>query len=97
MLFTTSAYAIPFKPLTVPARKFSGLKRAHIHAANSILDGPVTILLSVLCILVKSFHVLRRRGGKAFMISFKFGTSIGCFSIDGAVSTAMKGLKLFTL
>ena len=52
-------------PLTAPARKFSGLKSAHIiHASNSIFDGPIATLLSLLCILVEVLsRALAKRGG----------------------------------
>ena len=42
-----------FNLLTAPPRKFSGMKSAPIPAGNSILDGPITTLLLILCFLVK--------------------------------------------
>ena len=60
--------------------------------ANSIFDGPITNLLSILCILVE---VLSRAHVKSenWFNDFKFGTSVGHFSSNGAASTAVKGLK----
>ena len=83
-------------PLTAPARKFSGLKSVHIHAANSTFDGPITILLSVLCILVEVLSRAQAKSGKS-LNDFKFGTSIGRFPSDGAASTAVKGLMGFKI
>ena len=60
--------------------------------ANSIFDGPITILLSILCILIEVLSRADAKKGKRLMIS-KFGTSVGCFSSDGAASTAVKGLS----
>ena len=36
--------------------------------ANSIFDGPVTNLLSVVCSLIESFHGLVQRGQKSFTL-----------------------------
>ena len=63
--------------------------------ANSTFDGPITILLSVLCILIEVLSRADAKRGERLnklMIS-KFGTSIGRFSSDGAASTAVKGLS----
>ena len=35
---------ICINPFTAPACKHSGLKSAHLHAANSLVDGPITNL-----------------------------------------------------
>ena len=59
--------------------------------ANSIFDGPVATLHSALCVLVdvlSRVHAKRRKS----LNDFKFGTSVGRFSRDGAASTAVKGL-----
>ena len=58
--------------------------------ANSILDGPVTALLSVLCILLEVLSCAGVKKGKS-LNDFKFGTSIGHFLNDGVASTAVKG------
>ena len=60
--------------------------------ANGILDGPVTTLLSALCILVEVLSRAQAKKGES-LNHFKFGTCIGSFSSDGAASTAVKGLK----
>ena len=61
----------------------------HTYApTNSILDGPVTDLLSVLCILVEVPSRAHAKRAKS-LDDFKFGR----FSSDGAASTAVKGLK----
>ena len=59
--------------------------------ANSIFDGPITSLLSVLCILVEVLSRGHAKRGKS-LNDFKFSTSISRFSSDGAVSTVVKGL-----
>ena len=60
--------------------------------ANSIpADGPITNRLSVLCILVEVLSRVHANRGKS-LNDFKFGTSVGRFSSDGAASTAVKGL-----
>ena len=60
---------------------------------NSIFDGPITSLLSVLCTLVEVLsraHVKR----KEVLNDFKFGIFIACFPNDNATSLAVKGSKL---
>ena len=59
--------------------------------ANSIFNGPITILLSTLCILVEVLsRVLAKR--EKSLNDLESGTSTGRFSSDGAASTAVKGL-----
>ena len=58
--------------------------------ANSIADGPITTLLSMLCILVGVLLRAHVKRGKC-LNDFKFGTSIGPhFLSDGAASMAVK-------
>ena len=64
--------------------------------ADGIFDGPVTNLLSVLCILIELFWRAHVKGGKK-LNGFKFGTFIGHFPSDGVVSMAVKGLKITEL
>ena len=65
----------------------------HTRLQNSIFDGPVTNLLSVLGILLGFlFTCSYAKGGKA-VNDFKLGTFVGCFQSDGAESMAVKGLK----
>ena len=59
--------------------------------ANSIFDGPITNLLSVLCSSVEVLSRADLKRGES-LNDFKFGTSAGRFSNDGAASTAAKGL-----
>ena len=61
--------------------------------ANNIFDGPITNLLSILCILVEVLSRAHANRGKS-LNDFKFGTSIGHFPSDGAESTAVTGLCL---
>ena len=60
--------------------------------ANSTFDGPITNLLSVLCILVEVLSRARVKRENS-LNGFKFGASVGHFSSDGAASAAVKGLK----
>ena len=60
--------------------------------ANSIFDGPITNLLSVLWIWVEVLPRARAKWRKS-LNDFKCGTSIGSFSSDGAACTAVKGLR----
>ena len=60
--------------------------------ANSIFDGSITSLLSILCILVEILSRAQAKTGES-LNDFKFGTSVGRFSSDGAASTAVKGLN----
>ena len=55
---------------------------------NSIFDGPITTLLSVLCILVEVPSRAHAKRAKR-LNDFKFGR----FSSVGAASTAVKGLR----
>ena len=52
---------------------------------NSIFDGPITNLLSVLCILIEILPRAHAKGGKK-LNDFKFGTFIGRFPSDGVTS-----------
>ena len=51
-------------PFTALARKISGLR-----SANSILDGPITNLLSILCILIEVLSRAHAKEEKAVMLS----------------------------
>ena len=64
--------------------------------ADSISDGPVTNLFSILYILVEVLSRAHVKSGKT-LNDYKFGTSIGRFSSAGAASTAVKGLTPFVL
>ena len=57
--------------------------------ANSIFDGPITNLLSILWILVEVLSRAHAKRGNSHN-DFNSGTSIGHFSSIGAVSTAVK-------
>ena len=48
---------------------------------NSLFDGPVTNLLSILCILIEGLSRAHAKGGKR-LNDFQLGTSIGCFPSD---------------
>ena len=58
---------------------------------NSIFDGPITNLLSILCILIEIVSRARAKGGKS-LNDFKFGTIVGRFQSDGVASMAVKRL-----
>ena len=57
-----------------------------------VFDRPTTNLLKRLCILVEVLSHTHGKRGKS-LNDLKFGTSVGRFSSDGAVSTAVKGLN----
>ena len=59
--------------------------------ANSIFKGPITNLLSVLCILIEVLSRAQVKGEKG-LINFKFGTFTDHFLSDSAASMALKGL-----
>ena len=61
--------------------------------ANSLFDGPVTNLPSVLCILIESLSHVHAKGRKR-LNDFKFGSFIGRVQSDGAGSMAVKGLRV---
>ena len=66
-------------PFTAPAGYISGLTDAWTPLKNSIFSGPITHLLSVLCVLIK---VLLRTGAKKKtkrLKGFKFHASIRRF------------------
>ena len=79
-------------PFTSPACEMSGLKYAHIHTcANSISEGRITSLLSVLCILIEVLSLAQAKGKKV-LNDFKFGIFTGHFPDDDTTSMAVKGL-----
>ena len=59
---------------------------------NSIFDGPVKILLSILCILIEVLSRTHAKVGESLK-DFKFGTFIGRFPSDTLVNMAVKGLS----
>ena len=63
--------------------------------ANSIFDGPVTNLFSVLCILTEILSRTHAKVGKG-LNGFKFGTFVGRFQNDEVASIAVKGLTSHT-
>ena len=69
-------------PFTAPACKISGLKCAHIHTGNSIVDSPITF---------NTVHLDPCEGGKTLNDDFKFDTFIGGHFPS---EMAVKGLKL---
>ena len=58
--------------------------------AKSTFDGPVTDLLSVLCILIEVLSNPHAKGKS--LNDFKFGTFIGHFLSNGAANMAVKVL-----
>ena len=59
------------------------------------LTGPVTNLLSVLCILIEILSHTHAKGWEGGTLNnFKFGTFISRFQSDGMGSMAVKGLKI---
>ena len=64
---------VTINPFTAAACEISGLKDAPDAAANSIFSGPVTHLLSVLCVLLK---ILSDAGAKKKTKSCKTSNSL---------------------
>ena len=68
--------------------------------ANSVFDGPITNLLSVLCILIEVLSRAHAKGGGGgggggwSLNDFMFGSFTGPFPSDGAASMAEKGLTM---
>ena len=60
--------------------------------ANSRSNGPITNLLSVLCVLTEVLSLAHAKRGES-PNGFRFGTFIARSQTDGAASTAVKGLK----
>ena len=56
-----------------------------------MFDGPVTNLLSILCLLTEVLSRANAKGGKG-LNGFKFGTFTGRFQSDGAASMVEKRL-----
>ena len=89
--FSSSFLSTPslFQPVKFPCCK------AHIYMpANSVSDGPVTILLSRPCILIEILSRAHVKGEKG-RNDFKFGAFIGRFLSDCMASIAVTGLKFF--
>ena len=61
-------YSIWFNnPFTAPACQIPGLKSAYVHACKQkIISGPITNLLSVLCILMTALSNANAKGGESF-------------------------------
>ena len=72
--------------------KFPGCNVHTYTSASGISDGPITHLLSVLCILIAILSRAHAKGWKSHN-DFKFGTSTGHFPSDRAASMAVKGLS----
>ena len=71
-------FIIFFNPFTATSCKVSGLKSAH-----SIVDGPITNLLSMLYFLIEA-HGKGSGGGEGGRFNdFKSGTLIGRLPSDG--------------
>ena len=60
--------------------------------ANSIFDGPLATLLSVLCILMEVLSLAHAKGKKV-LNDFKFGIFVDRFPNDDATSMAVKWLN----
>ena len=61
---------------------------------NSIFAGPITNLLSVLCILItKNIFTCSQKGGRKALMVSKLDFFVH-FPNDGAANMAMKGLTL---
>ena len=59
---------------------------------NSMFDGPITNLLSILCILIEILSKVHAWGKKS-LNGLRFGIFIGRFPSEGAASMVVKGLK----
>ena len=60
--------------------------------ANGIFDGPITNLLSVLCVLIQIFSPAHPKREKC-LNCFKLGTFSDRVQCDGAESMTVKGLN----
>ena len=83
---------VPLTPSLPQPVKFLGLKVRAYMPTESIFDGPITNLLSVLSSLIEILFMYSREGVKKSYNVFKFGTFIGRFPSDSAASMAVKGL-----
>ena len=61
--------------------------------SNNVFYGPITNLLSILCIWTEVLSCAQAKGQTKSPDDFRFGTPIGRFPRDGAASMAVKGLK----
>ena len=77
--------------LPQPVKMF-GLKSTPYTTENSIFDGPITNLLSVLCILIEVLSHADAKGAQR-LNNFEFGTFIGHFPSDHVASLAVKRLN----
>ena len=59
--------------------------------ANSIVDGPITDLLSIVCSFKEVLSLAHAKVEKC-LSGFKFGIFIGRFPSDGEATMAVKGL-----
>ena len=59
--------------------------------SNNVFYGPITNLLSILCMLIEILSRTHAKQGKS-LNGFKFGTFTGRFQSDSAASKAVKGL-----
>ena len=81
---------VSINPFTAPACKISWLKDAQMHLKNGIFSGPVTHLLSALCVLIKLLsHASVKKKAKRRK-GFKFRTLLVILSSD---IMAVKGLS----
>jgi len=72
--------SVDVNPFTAPACNFSGLKEARKHA-HSIYSGPLTHLLSMLCVLMQLVsHAGAEKEAKRLK-GFILGTFIGRFQV----------------
>ena len=79
-------------PFTVPTCKIFGLKSAPYTPKDSIFDGPITNLHSLLCILIEVLSHADAKGAQR-LHNFECGTFIGRFPSDHVASLAVKGLN----
>ena len=59
---------------------------------DSIFDGPVTNLLSILCILIEILSRAHPKGGRQTLIVLNLALLVVVFLSDGAAGMAFKGL-----
>ena len=71
-----------FNPFTAPACKISGLKIGQTRLlSDSICSSPITNLILILRLLMKSFHVLMQKKKTRRLHDLKFRTFIGCLLV----------------
>ena len=73
--------AVAFLTLSLPQPVKFPAERCTDAPVNSIFSGSLTHLLSLLCVLMKSFHMPARKNKQKRLKGFKFPTFAGRFQV----------------